>query len=419
MQRLRIDAEELILVGAIGQLRLVAARGDALQLGRLLLGCDRLVAVLDGPVVVGAERQLPRVRGGVAGAGQVDRRVLHHRAGESVLVREFGVGQLRFGVDARAAEVVAQAQRVADLVDRGVGEVVEHPLLGLGARRVEVAARLEHVHRIGQLLGGHVGVLALIGVVAGTRSAARRELGHPLGRARLHQRRPVHRHPRREHLRAQRAHVARRQALEADVGIEDLPGARVDLAGPDGTERRRRVGHPADRRHADVERVEIGIVGLRLDDDRVLEADALEGVVPHQDALGDGVAVLQRDRAIEPEGDRLDRLRQGSARVLLLQAPAIDLMAARRARQIVAEVLHHGVEVTDARIRPARPHRLLRQHGQRVVHAEEQAAHVGQRVRVSSAPAPAGRRAPAGQCRRWRSAPRPRTPPDRACRAPP
>ena len=37
--------------------------------------------------------------------------------------------------------------------------------------------------------------------------------------------------------------------------------------------------------HADVERVEVGIVGLHLDDDGVLEADALERLVPFEDAV--------------------------------------------------------------------------------------------------------------------------------------
>ena len=68
---------------------------------------------------------------------------------------------------------MTQAERVADLVHRHVLHVAQHELLGLGAARVDVAARFEHVECVAELLG------RLVGIVAGPlRShAARGQLG--------------------------------------------------------------------------------------------------------------------------------------------------------------------------------------------------------------------------------------------------
>ena len=99
--------------------------------------------------------------------------------------------------------------------------------------------------------------------------------------------------------------------VDADVGVEDLAGARVDLRRADRAERRRRaVVIQRTDAWRDVERVEVGVVGLDLDLDRVLEADALERLVPLEDAGAHGVAVVLRDVAVEPEHDRLLRLGQ-------------------------------------------------------------------------------------------------------------
>ena len=56
---------------------------------------------------------------------------------------------------------MAQAQRVADLVHHRVLDVVGDEALGLRAVGVDLAARLEHVQRIAQLLGRHVAVAAV------------------------------------------------------------------------------------------------------------------------------------------------------------------------------------------------------------------------------------------------------------------
>src|SRR5205085_5212013 len=152
-----------------------------------------------------------------------------------------------------------------------------------------------------------------------------------------------------EDLRARGADVARRQTLDADVGVEDLAAARIDVARADRAERRRRVRHPADRGAAEVERVEVGALRLHLDPDRVLEADLLERLVPLEHAGRDRRAVLDRDRPVEPEDDRLDGLGERRVRVLLLEPPAIDEALARRALPVVAAVAAAALDVADAR----------------------------------------------------------------------
>ena len=148
------------------------------------------------------------------------------------------------------------------------------------------------------------------------------------------------------------------------------------MARPDGTESRRGVRHPA-HRCARIQRVEICVVGPHLDLDRVLETDALEGLVPLQDAGRDGVAVLQRNCRVEPVDERLDGLGNCGRRVLHFQPPAVDMAHDRRARHIVAEVPLRLCEVTHPRISGARAHRLLGQGRDRIVQGHEQAARVG------------------------------------------
>ena len=163
LQGLRVDAQRVVFVGAIGQQRLGAARRDPGEFEFFLLRRQGTVGVLDGPIVIGAQGV---VEGGAlglardAGRGQVDRRVLHHRTGQAVGGREHRVAQLLFAVNARGAEVVAQPERVAHLVHGGVLEVVVDELLGFRAGRINVAARLQHVERIAQLFGRLVSMLA-------------------------------------------------------------------------------------------------------------------------------------------------------------------------------------------------------------------------------------------------------------------
>ena len=103
LQRLGVDAEEAVLVRTEGEFGLGAARSDLRDRGRFLGRRDRTVGVLDRPVVVGAERRTERRGLPVerhAGRGQVDRGVLHHRAGDAMGGGEGRVGELLLGVDA-------------------------------------------------------------------------------------------------------------------------------------------------------------------------------------------------------------------------------------------------------------------------------------------------------------------------------
>ena len=93
-------------------------------------------------------------------------------------------------------------------------------------------------------------------------------------------------------------------------------------------DRETRVGghEPAHRRVARIEGVDRALLVLLLDDDRVLEADLLERLVPFEDAVAHRGTVLFGDVAVDPEDDRLLRLGQRRGRVLLLEPPAIDVV---------------------------------------------------------------------------------------------
>ena len=158
------------------------------------------------------------------------------------------------------------------------------------------------------------------------------------------------------------------------------PRARVDHRHADGAEGRLRHRLPAHRRMPQVGGVEVGVVGLDLDLQRILVADALERLVPFQDAGAHGLAVGERNGAVQPEHDRLLRLRQRRGRILLLQPPARDVTLDRRAGDVAGVVEGLGGEVAETIVGQARPHRRFRQRDQRIEEPEEQAADVGQRV---------------------------------------
>ena len=169
------------------------------------------------------------------------------------------------------------------------------------------------------------------------------------------------------------------------------------MAGADRAEHRRRIGHPAHRGDAGLERVEVRIVGLDLHDDRLLEADGLEGTVPLQDAGADRLAVALGHAAVDPVDDRAHRLGQRGGRILLLEPPAVDEALLRAAGELVAEVADRGDEVADAGVGRAGAHRRGRQPGQRQMLLHEQAARIGQRGRHRGAGAGRGTGLRAGQ----------------------
>src|SRR5207247_9076897 len=181
--------------------------------------------------------------------------------------------------DGAGAEVVAQAERVADLVRDQLDDVLVHEFgLEFGAER---AARLEHRGAERDLLRHPTGVVAHAARVAG----------------------PGAREPRTRVVRvADRAHEllpeppgAPDDALaDADVGVVDLARIRVRARGADregGVHGR----EPADGDVARVGRVPGRGVALLLDNHRVLEADLRERLVPQHRAFPARVAVFYRD----------------------------------------------------------------------------------------------------------------------------
>ncbi len=115
-----------------------------------------------------------------------------------------------------------------------------------------------------------------------------------------------------------------------------------------------------------------------LDHERILEAGGLEGVVPPESALADRRALGLRDAAVEVIDDRLDRLRERGARVLLDEPPAH--------REVFFDRLGEGrrvIEVAprdeaDARIERARRKTRLRQLQERVMPPQAHRVAVGQ-----------------------------------------
>ena len=261
---------------------------------------------------------------------------------------------------------MAQAERVADLVHRHVLQEIGDQLVGLRTVGVEFAARLEQRQRKADLARRVLAVVAQAAIDRADRLDAQ-----------IAGRLVVHRLIGDDAFGSQRADVARHVRVPADVGVENLAAARIDMRRPDGPERRRGRRQPSHRRVLRLAEIEVRVIRLLQDDDRVLEANLLERLVPLEDALTDRLAVLFRNLVREPERDRLDRLGQRGVRVLLLEPPALHVEAHRRELRVIAEVDLRRVEVTDARVSQTRaPSAALGSLRERVQEAEEQAARI-------------------------------------------
>ena len=243
-------------------------------------------------------------------------------------VRELGGAELGAG-----GEVVAQAHAVAHLVGDGLDDVlVDEPLLllgregrghgGEGLQAVRAVHRPEGrqlaATRVG-LLAGRVGLRA--GVGAGIEDAVE------------------------AHVR-----LGGERAVHVDAGVEDLAGHGVRPEEGDGEGH---PGGPADDVVAQVRDVPVGVVGHLVDDDGVLEADPLEGLVVGQRALADGGAVLLGGRVVDPEDDGFDRLGDGGVGVLLDEVPALDEVDVGIGLARVGDVVVVDGEVADARVAEA------------------------------------------------------------------
>ena len=167
-------------------------------------------------------------------------------------------------------------------------------------------------------------------------------------------------------------------AVEDDVGVEDLPGARVHPArahreaGPGGD--------PAEGVVIHILRIPVGLVGLLADFDGAGEAGLLEGFVPGLDPLTDRLPVAERDRLLDPKHDRLLRRRDRGRGISLLEVPAVDVADEAVLVDILREVLEGGDEVADPVVGEARPVAGLRQHADGIVDVDGDAAAVGDSV---------------------------------------
>ncbi len=70
--------------------------------------------------------------------------------------------------------------------------------------------------------------------------------------------------------------------------------------------------------------VPIGIRGLLLHFDRVLDSDLFECAIPPQNAVGDRLPKFLRNRVVDPKHDRLNRVAKRCVRILLAHIPSQD-----------------------------------------------------------------------------------------------
>ena len=132
---------------------------------------------------------------------------------------------------------------------------------------------------------------------------------------------------------------------------------------------------------ADIERIEIGVVGLDARLNGILEADPLERLVPFQNTGDDCRAIFFRDVPVEPKDDGLLRFGQLRRWIFLFQPPALNVIDARRDIVVVGEIEAARHEIADAIVGNPRMHRCVRQLGKVVIEPEEEAADIGNRRR--------------------------------------
>ena len=166
----------------------------------------------------------------------------------------------------------------------------------------------------------------------------------------------------------------------ADICVQDFAAARIGVARPDG-KADIRPNEPADGGVRRVHVVPVGIIGLLLRKDRILESDLLEGLVPFGDTGLHRRAVPGGNVLVHPVHDRTHGFRQRRCRVLLLQTPALDQVNAGIGLHVSAEVGKGLHEMSQPRIRQSRCHRRLRQGGKVVDIADKETAWIGRGLR--------------------------------------
>ncbi len=312
------------------------------------------------------------VRLAFSGRRNVGRRVVHHRARRAVHAGERRIVQLRVAERRRAFEVVAQPQRVPDLVHDRVVEPLLGVPLAVGRRGARVLLEQQRTER--RLRDGVFFERALLAARPGgvLFTAERARDVERTGRLCI----GVVRALRRQHaVDVSAFDRAQRLAVDDHGGANDLAGVRIAhvraVRAEIGLIRR----DPADGRVARVVRIEARIGRRILDDDRVGMTDLGERVVPGQDPAPHRVAVLRRDLVGQIKGDRA-----------VVEVPPFDEALERAGLGVVAVTLARGDEIADPVVRVARDElRIpLGRCDDAVVHADRNAppvGHGGQRVR--------------------------------------
>ena len=313
------------------------------------------VAVFDHPVVIGT-----RFRGEVlallhAFGGDVDGRVVHDRTGEAALLRDLRIVDVFEAVELAATEIVIQAERVADFVQ---AEVIEG--FFEQAVHLDAVAPLQAQHGLAKLeaiAGGGDGIaeMGIKGLGFACRLGTCAEIG--------------------KELLGQEA-LGDEAVLQHDVRADDFTSARVGKAGPVAAEGGIHAASPAQDVVLDVISVPPGIVGHLFDDDGVFEPGGFKGFIPLEYGGANGVAEFDGRGVLDPEHDRLHRLAQRGAGLLLHQAPAVDDVTVRghvRAGH-VGDLVR---EIADAWVVDARLVITLWHGDERVLHLHGDVARVG------------------------------------------
>src|SRR6185295_17270100 len=128
---------------------------------------------------------------------------------------------------------------------------------------------------------------------------------------------------------------------------------------------------PTSRAVTTISWIPIRIIGLYLHLNRVLKSDFFECFIPHEYAVANCVAILHRNRILQPINDRLFWSRQRRGRILFLQVPTIHVALGRGVTVVVAVVLDRVYKVSDASICESRPITCLRSLTDAVTQMEE------------------------------------------------
>src|SRR6185503_180767 len=133
---------------------------------------------------------------------------------------------------------------------------------------------------------------------------------------------------------------------------------------------------PTNRAVTSVAGIPIGIIRLHLYFNRVLKSDSFECFVPHEYAVANCVAILHRNRILQPINDRLFWRRQRSRWILFFQVPTINVPLRRGVTVVVAVVFDRVYEVAHARVCESRPKAGVRSFTDTVTQMKEHAANV-------------------------------------------